>query len=120
MPEDAQGGGRLTDEQVRILELVTQGWSDRRIALEMRMSLSTLRRRLRAASDALGAPSRLTLAVAAVRAGIVPDGGQNQVEHNLSGRGRGVGASTSNDPDPELERLPTRPRGPRAGGAAKR
>lgn len=68
----------LTQEQVRIIELVILGWKDSRIAADLGVSVATVQRRLRAAADQLGAQSRAGVAAHAVAAGLVhlPPGAQ--------------------------------------------
>jgi DNA-binding CsgD family transcriptional regulator len=61
----------LSDEHVRILTLLVEGWTDERIARELGISFSSVRRRLKEAADELGAASRVQLAVLAVERGIV-------------------------------------------------
>ncbi len=63
----------LSPEEVRVVVLVAEGWTDQRIARELGVSVSTVRRRIRTASRALGAESRVRLAVLAERCGLVED-----------------------------------------------
>lgn len=69
MTSKGDRGGSLTPEQTAVVELVGQGWTDQRIARELDVSVSTVRRRLRAAADRLGVHSRAAIAVAANRVG---------------------------------------------------
>lgn len=62
---------RLTELHVRVLELLAQGHTDRRIASELGVSESTVQRRIREASRVLGARSRVELAVRAVYHGVI-------------------------------------------------
>ncbi len=61
----------LTDEVVCILKFVAAGWTDERIARELRLSRTTVQRRLHGAALQLGATSRINLVLRAVEAGII-------------------------------------------------
>ena len=70
----SQPGSRELDEiHRRIIGLVAKGWTDQRIARELAISVSTVRRRVHAAAEALGANSRVALAVTATRLGLLDD-----------------------------------------------
>lgn len=71
MPEPA-AARPLTDDQVRVVELVARGLTDQQIARQLEVSQSTVQRRIREAARALGASSRTDLAVRAVARGVVP------------------------------------------------
>ncbi|MFI6517903.1 LuxR C-terminal-related transcriptional regulator [Spirillospora sp. NPDC050679] len=59
----------LTGEQRAILELLAQGVEDEGIARRLRISATTVRRRIIAIREELGAPSRFAAGAAAVRRG---------------------------------------------------
>lgn len=69
MSREGDSSESLTPEQTAVIELVARGWTDQRIADELGVSVSTVRRRLRGAADLLGVHSRAAIAVAATRAG---------------------------------------------------
>ncbi|MBO2447092.1 hypothetical protein J4573_08330 [Actinomadura barringtoniae] len=59
----------LTDELRAILELLAQGIEDEGIARRLKISATTVRRRITAIREELGAPSRFAAGAAAVRRG---------------------------------------------------
>lgn len=77
----------LSPEHIRVLELVVEGWTDDRIARELGLSFSSVRRRLKEAARILGANSRVQLAVRAVEGGLVSRTGRRP----LGGEGAGSG-----------------------------
>ncbi len=58
-----------------VIGLVARGLSNRQVARELKVSLTTVQRRIRAASEALGTSSRVSLVVCAIEAGLVETGG---------------------------------------------
>jgi DNA-binding CsgD family transcriptional regulator len=80
MPEAPEPTDPLSEEQIRILTLLIDGWTDDRIARELGISFSSVRRRLKEAADELGAVSRVQLAVFAVERGIVSRTGRLSAE----------------------------------------
>jgi len=68
MPEEEPA---LTEEEMQILRLVAEGWTDKHIARELRLSRTTVHRRLHRAGKLLGATSRINLVLRAVEAGII-------------------------------------------------
>lgn len=73
----ASGGVRpsaptdLPKDEVEVLALFAQGYTIERIARALGISERTVRRRLRAAADALGAGTSVEAVVRAVRAGLI-------------------------------------------------
>jgi DNA-binding NarL/FixJ family response regulator len=63
---------RLTNEHIRILQLIAEGSSDRRIAQQMNLSVRTVRRRIAESQQALAATTRVTLVVRALATGVLP------------------------------------------------
>ena len=61
----------LSDEQVAIINLVAQGWPDKRIAAETGLSIATVQRRLQAATRQLGVESRVGLVVRVIAMGLI-------------------------------------------------
>lgn len=61
----------LSAEQIRIIELLAEDWTDLRIANHLGLSERTVRRRIRAAASALGVSSRLQLVVRATNRGLL-------------------------------------------------
>lgn len=57
-----------------VIGLVARGLSNRQVARELKVSLTTAQRRIRAASEALGTSSRVSLVVCAIEAGLVETG----------------------------------------------
>lgn len=70
----------LSPDHIGVLELVVEGWTDERIARELGLSFSSVRRRLKEAAKILGANSRVQLAVRAVEGGLVSRTGRGQSE----------------------------------------
>lgn len=63
-----------SDQRLKeVLAFVADGWTDDRIARHLEVSATTVKRDIRRAAAALGVEARPTLAVAAVRLGLVPD-----------------------------------------------
>lgn len=60
----------LTETEADILHLVSCGFTNDQIGLEVSLSPSTVKYHIRALSETLGATNRVTLAVAAVRLGL--------------------------------------------------
>ncbi len=56
-PGPSAPGEPLPEEVVRVVELVARGWTDDRIARALGVSVSTAKRRLRAAQESLGGRS---------------------------------------------------------------
>ncbi|MER7559029.1 LuxR C-terminal-related transcriptional regulator [Nocardioides sp. NPDC126508] len=73
----ASGGVRpspptgLPEDEVEVLALFARGYTIERIARELGISERTVRRRLRAAADALGAGTSVEAVVRAVRTGLI-------------------------------------------------
>ena len=73
----ASGGVRpstttaLPSDEVEVLALVARGYTIERIARALGISERTVRRRLRAAADALGAGTSVEAVVRAVRTGLI-------------------------------------------------
>lgn len=71
----ASGGVRpstdLPQDEVEVLALFARGHTIERIARELGISERTVRRRLRAAADALGAGTSVEAVVRAVRTGLI-------------------------------------------------
>ncbi|OIJ24010.1 helix-turn-helix domain-containing protein [Nocardioides luteus] len=71
----ASGGVRpstdLPQDEVEVLALFARGYTIERIARELGISERTVRRRLRAAADALGAGTSVEAVVRAVRTGLI-------------------------------------------------
>ena len=71
----ASGGVRpstdLSQDEVEVLAQFARGYTIERIARELGISERTVRRRLRAAADALGAGTSVEAVVQAVRAGLI-------------------------------------------------
>jgi DNA-binding NarL/FixJ family response regulator len=81
-----EGGGtsrsqRLTDREVGVLRLVTEGKRNREIATELGISENTVKFHLKNIVEKLHAQNRAELAARAVREGLVPD------VHRMSGEG---------------------------------
>lgn len=72
------GAPRLSPDQVRIIALVGAGWTDGRIAREVGLSVSTVKRRLRSAGRALGTISRASLVLEAARRGLIGEASEEQ------------------------------------------
>ena len=70
-PAATSGGPVLEPDVVRVLALVVRGWTDDKIARSLDISVSTVKRRLAVAREALGARSRVEVAVAAARLGMI-------------------------------------------------
>jgi DNA-binding NarL/FixJ family response regulator len=64
---------RLTDREVQVLELVTDGQRNREIAVELGISENTVKFHLKNIVEKLHAANRAELAARAVREGLVPD-----------------------------------------------
>ena len=64
---------RLTDREVQVLELVTDGQRNREIAVELGISENTVKFHLKNIVEKLHAQNRAELAARAVREGLVPD-----------------------------------------------
>ncbi|HEX7543441.1 MAG TPA: response regulator transcription factor [Candidatus Limnocylindrales bacterium] len=64
---------RLTDREVQVLELVTEGQRNREIAVELGISENTVKFHLKNIVEKLHAQNRAELAARAVREGLVPD-----------------------------------------------
>lgn len=62
----------LHPELLGVVKLVAKGWTDERIGQHLALSVSTVRRRIRAAGEALGTHSRVQLAVVAAQRGLLP------------------------------------------------
>lgn len=60
-------------EEIEVIRLMVQGWTDERIARHLEISLSTVKRRIYRASQALGVTSRAGLASRATRLGLIDD-----------------------------------------------
>lgn len=75
----------LSDEQKRILGFVAKGWTDERIARELKLGVRTVRRRLREAADLMGVKSRIQLALEASRRGLLK--GLERVDPGLAANG---------------------------------
>ena len=71
MNEPRPPAAALPEEQLQVVVRVVEGWTDRRIANHLSISVSSVKRRIRAANRALGSDSRVGLAVRAVTLGIV-------------------------------------------------
>lgn len=63
----------ISEAERTVLDLLGRGYSERRVARELGVSLSTVRRRLRSARDALGAKTRFHLGVVAARHGFISE-----------------------------------------------
>ena len=83
MPDDEPV---LTEEEVQILRLVAEGWTDNRIARELRLSRTTVHRRLHRVGEALHATSRINLVLRAVEAGIIPNPGRGSLPEGAESR----------------------------------
>lgn len=59
----------ITPDQLRIAELVAQGWRDKEIANEIGVSYDAVRQRLRTFSQKIGATNRAMVAAWYVRRG---------------------------------------------------
>lgn len=68
MPENSPA---LTEEEIHILRLVADGWTDKRIARKLGLGRTTVHRRLHRAATALGATSRINLVLRAVEARLI-------------------------------------------------
>jgi DNA-binding NarL/FixJ family response regulator len=64
---------KLTDREVQVLELVTDGQRNREIAVELGISENTVKFHLKNIVEKLHAQNRAELAARAVREGLVPD-----------------------------------------------
>lgn len=62
---------RLTPEQIHIIELVADGWTDKATAEAMGLSVSTVQRRLLAAGRVLGTRTRVGIAMKATTLGLI-------------------------------------------------
>ena len=62
---------RLTPEQISIIELVAEGWTDKAIAEALGLSVSTVQRRLLAAGRVLGTRTRVGIAMKATTLGLI-------------------------------------------------
>ncbi len=63
----------MSAEQISIVELLAEDWTDLRIANHLGLSERTVRRRIRAAASALGVSSRLQLVVRATKLGLLAE-----------------------------------------------
>ncbi len=72
-PSDKPTAPEIHPELLTIVEFVAKGWTDERIAQHQGVSVSTVRRRIRAAGEVLGTHSRVSLAVVASRLGLIGD-----------------------------------------------
>jgi DNA-binding NarL/FixJ family response regulator len=72
MPLDAESHTpAISPEEVELVSLVGRGWTDERIARALGISRTTVQRRLRSASNKVGAYSRVTLVVRIVQVGAI-------------------------------------------------
>ena len=76
-PHAVQGGlQRLTEREVEVLALVTEGLRNRQIAAAMGISENTVKFHLKNVAEKLHASNRAELAALAVRSGLVPEAGR--------------------------------------------
>lgn len=62
----------LTNREIAVARLVVEGMTNRSIASELNLSMSTVQAHVASGMRKLGARSRTQLAVAVLRAGVVP------------------------------------------------
>jgi DNA-binding NarL/FixJ family response regulator len=72
-PRQAADPGRLTDREIEVLRLVTQGLRNKEIAARLGISENTAKFHLKNILEKLHAQSRTELAARAVREGLIPD-----------------------------------------------